>query len=160
MSTKKPLYMESTEIPAERTAREITSLLVGAGARHIAMDYGAGGKIIGMRFVLVVNDVPFPFKLPVRTEALQKIFKQRRVQTMRWRASEFEAKDREQAERVAWRQLLRWVQAQLAMVDAGMVQAREVFSPYLLDPTGKTLFEYLEETRYKALPPGKEAPGA
>ena len=38
-----------------------------------------------------------------------------------------------------------------------MAQAREVFAPYLLDPSGVTLFEYLEETRFKALPPGKEA---
>lgn len=153
----KPLYMESTEITSERTAGEITSLLIAAGARQIAMDYDQTGKCVGMHFVLMVRGIPFPFKLPVRTEAVQKIFKERRVQTMKWRADEFEAKDREQAERVAWRQLLRWIQAQFAMVDAGMVETREVFAPYLLDPTGRTLFEHLEETQFKALPPGKQA---
>jgi hypothetical protein len=157
MSKPKPLYMETTEISAERTAGEITSLLVAAGARQIAMDYGDGGKIIGMHFVLLVGGLPYPFKMPVRTASVHKIFKDRRRQTMKWRAQEFEDKDREQAERVAWRQLLRWIQAQLAMVDAGMAQAREVFAPYLLEPSGKTLFEYLEEVRFKALPPGKEA---
>ena len=149
--------METTEIPAERTAGEITALLVAAGARRIAMDYGEGGKVVGMNFTLLVGGLPYPFKMPVRTESVQKIFKERRRQTMKWRAQEFEDKDREQAERVAWRQLLRWVQAQMAMVDAGMVQAREVFAPYLLEPSGRTLFEFLEETRFKALPPGKEA---
>lgn len=157
MSKPRPLYMETTEISAERTAGEITSLLVASGARQVAMEYGDGGKIIGMNFILLIHGLPYPFKMPVRTEAVQKIFKQRRVQSMKFRASEFEAKDREQAERVAWRQLLRWVQAQMAMVDAGMVQAREVFAPYLLEPSGRTLFEFLEETRFKALPPGKEA---
>lgn len=154
---RKPLYMETTSISAEQTAGEITSLLVAAGARQISMEYGEGGRIVGMHFVLLVGGLPYPFKLPVRTEAVHKIFKQRRIQTMRFRAREFEAKDREQAERVAWRQLLRWVQAQMAMVDAGMVETREVFAPYLLEPTGRTLFEFLEETRFKALPPGKEA---
>jgi hypothetical protein len=150
--------METTEISPQRTALEIQTLLAEAGARHIAMDYGEGGKITGMRFVLLVANMPFPFALPVRTEAVQKIFKQRRVKTMGFNAYKFEERDREQAERVAWRQLLRWIQAQFAMVDAGMVQTREVFAPYLLDPeSGRTLFEYLEETRYKALPPGKQA---
>jgi hypothetical protein len=158
MSKAKPLYMETTEISAERTAGEITSILVAAGARQISMDYGDGGKVTGMRFVLLVGGYPHLFKMPVRTEVMQKIFKDRRIQTMKWRAGDFEQKDREQAERVAWRQLLKWIQAQLAMVDAGMAQAREVFAPYLLDESGqRTLFEYLEETRYKCLPPGKEA---
>jgi hypothetical protein len=157
MNKPKPLYMETTEISAERTAGEITSLLVACGARQVAMEYGDGGKIVGMHFTLLVQGLPYPFKMPVRTEAVQKIFKARRIQTMKFRAAEFEAKDREQAERVAWRQLLRWVQAQMAMVDAGMAQAREVFAPYLLEPSGRTLFEYLEETRFKALPAGKGA---
>jgi hypothetical protein len=150
--------METTEISADRTAGEITSVLVAAGARQITLDYGDGGKVTGIKFILLVGGLPYPFKMPVRTEAVQKIFRDRRRQTMRWRASEFEAKDREQAERVAWRQLLRWVQAQMAMVDAGMAQTREVFAPYLLDESGThTLFEFLEATRFKALPPGKEA---
>jgi hypothetical protein len=157
MSKPKPLYVESTEISVQRTAQEIQALLAEAGARQIVMDYGEGGKITGMHFLLIVRGVPFPFKLPVRTESVQKIFKQRRTQTQRWDARKYEQRDREQAERVAWRQLLRWIQAQLAMVDAGMVETREVFAPYLMDPTGRTLFECLEETRFKALPPGKEA---
>jgi hypothetical protein len=153
----KKIYMETTDISADRTAGEITSLLVAAGARSIALDYGEGGRIIGMHFVLIIGGLPHPFKMPVRTEAVQKIFKDRRISTMKFKAREFEQKDRTQAERVAWRQLLRWVQAQLAMVDCGMAQAREVFAPYLLNDGGQTLFECLEETRYKALPPGKEA---
>src|SRR5262249_14110595 len=127
MTKPKPLYMESTEIPVERTAGEITSILIAAGARHVGTDYDEHGHLTGMHFVLLINSVPHPFKLPVRTASVKKIFKDRRIQTMKWRASEFEAKDAEQAERVAWRQLLRWVQAQLAMVDAGMVKTREVF---------------------------------
>lgn len=157
MKKPKPLYMESTEIASDRTAGEITGLLVAGGARSIAMEYGEAGKIVGMHFALIVGGLPYHFKMPVRTEAVHRIFKDRRVATMKWKAHEFEAKDREQAERVAWRQLLRWVQAQMAMVDAGMAQAREVFAPYLLNESGRTLFEYLEETRFKALPPGKEA---
>jgi hypothetical protein len=59
---------------------------------------------------------------------------------------------REQAERVAWRQLLRWAQAQLAMIETGMAAAEEVFLPYLQEPSGRTVYEVFAESRFKALP--------
>jgi hypothetical protein len=149
--------MESTSIEAEQTAGEIMALLRGAGARQISMDYAADGRITGMRFIIVIHDIPHPFCLPVRTDAIRKLFKDRRVKTTAFNSYKYAEADAAQAERVAWRQLLMWIKSQLSMVDAGMVQVREVFSPYLLDPSGRTLFEYLEETRYKALPPGKKA---
>ena len=155
MSKAPLLYMESTEIAAERTAAEVTGVLVAAGARHIAMDYGDGGKIVGMHFVLIVAGLPYPFKMPVRTEPVFKIINGRRRSP--FDKENYAAKDLKQAERVAWRQLLRWVQAQIAMIDAGMVEAREIFAPYLLDQSGRTLFECLEETRFRALPQGKGA---
>jgi hypothetical protein len=121
MTKRKPLYMETTCIEAEQTAGEIQALLRIAGARSISMDYAKDGRITGMKFMLVINELPHPFCLPVRTEALRKIFKDRRLKTSGFNAYKFEAADSAQAERVAWRQLLRWVQAQFAMVDAGMV---------------------------------------
>ena len=90
MSKPKPLYMETTEISAERTAGEITSLLVAAGARSISMDYAEGGKVVGMHFVLMIGGLPYPFKMPVRTQAVHEIFRKRRIATMKWRAHEFE----------------------------------------------------------------------
>lgn len=154
---KKTPFMGTTEIDSKRTAGEISTLLVEHGARHIALEYDEAGKVTAMSFVLIVSGVPHPFKLPARIEAMQAFFKRRRIETMKWRAHEFEAKDREQAERVAWRQLLRWCEAQFALIETGMVKKEEVFSPYLLNEDGRTLFECLEESRFKALPPGKQA---
>ena len=56
-----------------------------------------------------------------------------------------------QAKRIAWRQILRWVEAQLALVETGMVKIQEVFIPYMLMDKGKTLYEKLEETQFKML---------
>ena len=84
-----------------------------------------------------------PFALPVRVEPVFAILNGRRPKE-NWRRGnrqEFAAKDREQAERVAWRQLLRWIQAQLAMIDTGMVATHEVFMPYVLDRNGRSFFE-------------------
>jgi hypothetical protein len=50
---KSNLWMETTEIPAERSAGESTALLVRSGASQIAMDYKEG-RIAGLRFILIV----------------------------------------------------------------------------------------------------------
>ena len=51
------------------------------------------------------------------------------------------SKDREQAERIAWRQMFWWLKAQLALVDMGMVESAEVLMPYMLAPDGRTFFD-------------------
>ncbi len=151
--------METTQIPAERTAAEITSLLVTSGARQISMDYD-GGKIVGMRFGLVVNGAPIPFKLPVRVDPVFRMLNGRRPEAI-WRRGnrqEMAEKDLVQAERVAWRQLLRWIQSQMAMIETGMVASEEVFLPYMQDQGGRTVFECFSETRFKALPAPEHGP--
>lgn len=153
----KTLYMETTEIAADKTAAEITSLLVKSGARQIAMEYGTGGKLEGLRFALLIEKVPVSFALPVRVDPVFQIINGRRPKESWKKGSQQSsaAKDREQAERVAWRQLLRWVQAQLAMIDTGMVQAHEVFLPYLIHAgTNQTLFEFFNGEGLKQLTAG------
>lgn len=155
MSAKKTLLNETTEVSSDRTAGEISSLLIACGAKQITIDY-EGGKAVGMRFTLVINGCAHVFKMPVRVAGVARIFKQRRQKSMGHQAWKWEGKDAEQAERVAWRQLYRWCQAQLAMVESGAAEAREVFLPYLFDGE-KTLYEAVEVSRFKALPEGKSA---
>lgn len=149
MSTK-TLFMETTCVEADKTAGEIVSCLVSHGARQIAMEYNDKKEVVGLQFLLMVCGQPQPFKLPARIDPVFKILNGRR------RFSHERAlnavKDRSQATRVAWRQVLRWVQAQMAMIDTGMVEAHEVFSPYWLNQNGQTLFEVLSESKFKALP--------
>lgn len=84
-------------------------------------------------------------KRPINIDPVQKRLKSR---------------DRSQAERTAWRLVLRWVQAQLAMIETGMVSAPEVFYPYtLIQDAGtgrmRTVFEDFIDSQLKALPAGK-----
>lgn len=146
----KTLYMETTEIAASKTAAEISSLVVRAGAREIALEYGPARQLMGLRFVLLVQQMPVSFALPVRVEPVFRILNGRRKSP-----SDYKVRDTAQAERVAWRQLLRWVQAQLAMIDTGMVQAHEVFLPYLIHAgTNQTLFEFFSGEGLKQLTAG------
>ena len=133
---KKPIFMGTTKIDAAKTAGEIMQVLVASGARQIASEYDAGGDVKGLRFSINANGYDLVFVLPVRPEALVKHFRN----------------DKAQANRVAWRQLLRWVQAQLAMIELGMVRPEEVYAPYMLQPgTGQTLFEVLSASKFGLL---------
>jgi len=64
----------------------------------------------------------------------------------------FRAKDYEQAARVAWRQVYRWVQAQFALINLRMVEAHEVFLPYMMDTNnGSTFYQTLKANNFKGL---------
>jgi hypothetical protein len=147
------LYMESTKISAERTAQEIGGLLAEAGATAILTEYGKDRKISGLAFKLMVKGQEVPFSLPVRIDPVFRYFQKKR--SAMWRPKK-EREDREQSERVAWRQLLRWIQAQLAMIDTGMVESAEVFLPYMQTGPKQTLYERLTIGGHLALPPAQE----
>lgn len=149
MSNKKPLYMETTEIPAERTAAEVSSVLVRAGATSVSVRYDRG-KVTGMSWTMRVGPTELPFRMPARIEPVYKLLLSRRSD--RYPDNATKARVLAQAERVAWRQLLRWCQAQLAMIKVGMAQRAEVFMPYIEQPDGTTFFEYFE-SKQLALPP-------
>lgn len=145
----KTLFMETTCVDPHKTAAEITALLVSGGARQIAMTYGAAGELQGLAFTLVVEGGLVPFCLPVRTSPIFKLLNGRRKHS--WDRNDSAAKDKAQAERVAWRQLLRWIQAQLAMIDVGMVAAQEVFLPYMQNPDGRTVYELFAAIKFKQI---------
>lgn len=133
------IFMGSTKIEAQRTIGEISSVLIRTGATQISTDYGVGGRVEAVRFGMNVPGISMTvyFRLPCRTEKLLKLLRN----------------DRAQAERTAWRQVLRWVEAQMAMIEAGMTQTHEVFMPYAVIPgtDDKTMFQAWE-SQQKALP--------
>lgn len=96
--------------------------------------------------------------MPVRVEPVYQLFAKRKGYGTgrRTDGTILLPADMEKAERVAWRQLLRWVQAQVAMIQTGMVKSEEVFLPYWFDPVkSQTLFQSMTETRFKMLGPAE-----
>jgi hypothetical protein len=146
------LFMESTEIAPTRSAAEVSACLIQAGATQIATDYEAG-KVSGLRWAMRFNGRDVLFVMPTRIEPVYQLLLKRRTTFV---DSNDKIRLREKAERVAWRQLLRWVQAQCAMIDCGMVKPAEVFMPYIEYAPGKTMFEALEAGQQAlGLPPGR-----
>jgi len=142
------LYMETTRIPAEKTAQEVSFLLGQAGAGAIQMEF-RDKKIYGLCFLIQIQGKPVPFRLPVRTAAVFEYLNRKRSIRTRTKLA---GQDLEQAERVAWRQILKWIQAQLALIETGMVSLPEVFLPYLQTNINETLYERLEASKFKELP--------
>jgi hypothetical protein len=142
----KTLFMETTKIESAQTVGEIQRLLGQYGASAIRTDYD-NGEVIAVSFTISLNNNQIPFRLPCRWEAIRAIFESRRKRrSTRGRPSgDLTA----QAKRVAWRQILRWVEAQLALTQTNMAKLHEVFMPYLLMDKGQTMFEKLESHNWK-----------
>lgn len=149
------LFMETTKIPPARTAAEIIEMLAESGARQITQDYDDKKKLVGVFFTLeVLPGVVRAYKLPVRTDPVFKVINGRHKHPIK--RSKNAVKDSQQAERVAWRQLYRWAQAQLALIQVGMVEAAEIFLPYMYQhETGQTMFQKFMENTQKMLPSGE-----
>ena len=99
--SKNTLYMETTSISPEATAGQIVSLLVACGATQVNMAYAAG-KITGLRWCFRINGREQLFDMPVRVDAIRDALKKR---------GRLPNSDPGKAERVAWRQLFRWIES-------------------------------------------------
>jgi hypothetical protein len=158
MATKqKTLYMETTTVPASRTAAEVSAELIQAGATQIATSYD-NGRVVGLRWTMKVHGIDALFEMPARVEPMYRLFCKRKGWRTHTTAGAISSLDLwEKSERVAWRQLLRWVQAQNAMIETGMVQPMEVFTAYWIPPgQDQTLFDSIISKQFKALPPPRE----
>ncbi len=140
------LFMETTKISAEQTISEIQRTLGEYGATAILTEYMAG-QIEAVSFKVEVNGSQIPFRLPCRHDAVYQTMIRRMRKLREKRIGEYQA----QAKRVAWRQILRWIQAQMALTQTGMVKVEEVFLPYMQGKFGKTLYEVMSGNNFKIL---------
>jgi hypothetical protein len=136
----------TSDKPIDRIFAELQQTLATHGAKQISFDYGDDGKIHGVQFVIKVNDRFLPIKLPARVEKAQAVLKKQ------WDTGVISHKNGkanilgyEHAYQVAWRNILDWVQAQMALLEIGMVKMEEVFLPYMQDRQGVTYFERMEQ---------------
>lgn len=127
------IYMASTSIETQKTAQEIMILLGKNKAKYIQTEY-KDNEIIGIDFIIEYNDKKIPFRLPIRWEPVLEKMKEDK-NTPKHLCNP------EQARRVAWRQILRWMQSQFALIQIGMVDVKEVFMPYILIDNDTTYYE-------------------
>ena len=135
--------------PIDRIFAELKLTLGTHGAKQISFDYGDDGKVHGVQFVIKVNDRFLPIKLPARVEKAQAVLKKQWEEgVISHKRGKEQTYGYEQAYRVAWRNILDWVQAQMALLEIGMVKMEEVFLPYMQDRQGVTYFERMEQRNF------------
>lgn len=119
------------------------------GAKSILIEYD-GAKLSALSFQYMVAANAIPFRLPCRWQALETVL---RKSGKRPRSDDtFEG----WARRVAWRQILRWIEAQMALVETSMVKIQEVFFPYICTQSGQTLYELQEHKGFLMLDSGQQ----
>lgn len=141
----------STKVEAEKTAGEIVRILVAHGAFQVLQDFDPAGKIIALSWKVRTRNGDLAFRLPVKPEAVADVLKDQYYR----RQVPITALRDGQATRVAWRIIKDWVQAQMALLEARMVEFEEIFLPYLMMGPGETLYQRMLLGGFKALYPGE-----
>jgi hypothetical protein len=144
-----PLLNYTTKIAATKTAGEVQVLLAKAGARAIMVNYDEDGRPSGLAFQMVTVGGSRTFSLPVDPRKVYDVLL--RDNTPRNLCTP------EQAERIAWRILKDWVEAQLAIIATEMVTLDQVMLPYMQQgERGETVYE-LYRDQQPALTAGASA---
>lgn len=144
-----PLNYTTTIDPA-RTAGECIQRLAVHGATAIGVTYDAG-KPTGLQFAITTTHGMRTYALPVNVtgtqKALETAWRQNRIP--RSKAS------REQAERTSWRVLKDWLEAQLALIEAGVAEMPQVMLPYMVvGEAGETVWTRFLENEQLAITGG------
>jgi hypothetical protein len=141
----------TTAIAATKSASECIARLAEHGADAIGITY-ADKKPTGLTFRIETVHGVRQFSLPVNIDGTHKAL------TKAYRAGGIAPRyaERDQAERVAWRVLKDWLEAQLALIEAGVADMAEVMLPYLHVRDGLTLYQAFVKDERLALTAGAQ----
>lgn len=125
-----PLLNYTTKVDVYTTLGAIQGQLVKHGAKKIMQDYDDEGCITSLSFLIETPSGFRGIRLPANVDAVHAVLLRQKIKC-----------DREQAERVAWRIVKDWIEAQMAILESEMVQMDEIFLPYMINGSGQTLFQ-------------------
>lgn len=133
----------TTSISAEKTVGEIQSKLAKAGAHQILHEYDGFGNVNALSFRIKTRFGEMAFRLPANISAVERVLQKQ------FRRGKYVST--EQATKVGWRILKDWTEAQLALIETGMVTIEQVFLPYAQNEIGQTIYEALVEKKFSGL---------
>lgn len=162
-----PTWVRSwdTDVPVGRSSAELESLLRRYGAKGytVSSDYSNGTLVIGFtvpRTWAIANAETVEIRMAIGFhETLRRLEGMQLFQKKRDRMSYDKRKTwpLEQAERVAWRQLIMLVEAGLNAAAAGIQTVDEAFFAHQVIRLGSGVHRAIDVVReaQKALPPGR-----
>lgn len=148
--SKKGLFTYTTQIDPQKTVAQIQEELTRHGAKSILSYYDSEGRIKSLSFIIKIPQGTLGFKLPCDVESVYRILKKQSEN----RKIPKKFADRHQAIRVAWRIILYWVKAQMALLETEMVKMEQIFLPYMIIGN-ETLYERMVGSQFQ-LPTGEK----
>lgn len=131
----------TSQVSASRSISHIEDVLVGHGASQVLKKYDGKGRVSAVAFIIAIEGVEMPFKLPARVAECEKVLRSR----LKKPTSETFRRIAAQSERTAWKIISDWVDAQMAMVELAQINVMEVFLPYVYDAANdRTYYQVLE----------------
>jgi len=142
------LFTYTTTIEPQATINEIQEVLVKHGAKAVMTNYTDEGHVESLSFSIEIDGQPRGVRLPCDPKPVLKVLER---QAYDGKIPRRFIGDEHQALRVAWRIVLYWVKAQMAILETQMVKMEQIFLPYMVMRDGKTLFEGMVKTGFKLL---------
>ena len=134
----------TTEVTAAKSIGLIEQLLVDFGAYNIMKEYETG-KVQSISFIIDVDGMRMPFKLPANVQQVAAWLKKKKPAM----------KDKtrlDQAERIAWKQQYEILHLQLGQIEMQQLDRLEVFLPFLWDAQKReTFYQKLKTNGFKQL---------
>ncbi len=135
-----PIKNYTTSVDSYKTITEIQQLLARAGAQKISIDNDSEGNPHALSFLMLWDTRPVAYMLPCNFHGILRAMKNNKKITRSQCTTE-------QALRVGWRILKDWVAAQMAIIEAEAATLPQVFLPYAVTNTGKTVYETVAERK-------------
>lgn len=127
-----------TGVSWQRTVTEIEALMVAIGAEAILKNYRGDGRIVALSFKYQGRG----YKLPANSDKVAELLK-----SYPGFRNATQQRREEQAERIVWRNIRDWLEAQVALIRTAQVEVEQIMLPYMWD--GKTtLYDKLKKQQF------------
>lgn len=149
---RQPIKYATTKIEVTRSLGEIQGIVARYGATRFETRWNRDGTVWGVRFAIAADEGELPVALKTGTERIFEILAEARGP--RARASNEDL--REQAERIAWRQMKDLIEQLLLAVETGLFNLAAAFMAHVevwdeAESATVTMQEYLAR-RARLLP--------
>ncbi|MFL9844718.1 hypothetical protein [Flavobacterium rhizosphaerae] len=138
-----PISNYTTKIPTHKTISEIQQMLAAHGAQKIMVEYKDKDPS-DITFQIDTAKGNISFRLPANWQGvLNAMGKDEKVPRA--------LRKKDQAQRVSWRIIRDWVEAQTAIIQAELASIDQVFLPYALTKGGKTVYDSINDKNFLML---------
>lgn len=130
-----PIKNYTTSKDAYESVGEIQAMLARKGAQRLMIEYGPDQRVVSVSFTISTPGGIQAVRLPSNVDATLEVLRRQKKTNSKVIATY------DQAERVSWRILRDWLDAQLAILETEMVTIDQVLLPYFVDRSGRSVYE-------------------